>query len=52
MNCVIYGHQDSWKKVHAHLVEAHLELVELKDDSGRLFYIVNCPLCDWHLIKR
>lgn len=48
MHCPYCKSEGLRRELHAHLVEQHGECVRVRSDekTGRLYYRLNCPLCE------
>jgi len=45
MNCPLCPFEGAPRALHAHLAEAHPEVVRFDERGGRSFYAVTCPVC-------
>jgi hypothetical protein len=45
MNCPLCPFEGSPRVLHAHLGDAHPEVVRFEERAGRSFYALTCPVC-------
>ena len=45
MNCPLCPFEGAPRALHAHLGEAHPEVVRFDERAGRSFYAITCPVC-------